>query len=72
MAHEVYAREQQLKQQVTELKIQIDQVKKETAVKEIVESDFFNDLQAKAAALREERAKGKRSKAKSEVGGTKN
>lgn len=72
MAHEVYAREQQLKQQVTQLKIQIDQVKKESAVKEIVESDFFSDLQLKAAALRKERTQAKRSETKSHDGGTKN
>jgi hypothetical protein len=52
MAEQVYGREQQLKQQIQELKIEVDQARKEKAVSEIVESDFFSDLQDKAKSLR--------------------
>lgn len=52
MAQELRAREQALKQQVRELSIQIDQVKREQQVKEIVENDFFIDLQKRAADIR--------------------
>ena len=39
MAREVHAREQSLKQQVQELRIQIDEVKKAREVAEITEKD---------------------------------
>ncbi|MBD2460432.1 hypothetical protein H6G89_05185 [Oscillatoria sp. FACHB-1407] len=52
MAREVYAREQRLKQTVQELRIEIDEVKRKKQVNEIVESDFFQDLQAKARLAR--------------------
>jgi nitrate/nitrite-specific signal transduction histidine kinase len=52
MAREVYAREQRLKQTVHELRIEIDEVKRKKQVNEIVESDFFQDLQAKARLAR--------------------
>lgn len=52
MAREVYAREQRLKQTVQELRIEIDEVKRKKQVNEIVESDFFQDLQAKARMAR--------------------
>ncbi|MCB9135680.1 MAG: HAMP domain-containing protein [Anaerolineales bacterium] len=55
MAQEVRTRERQLKQQIRELTIQIDQTKKETQVKEIVDSDFFQDLQTRAEKLRRTR-----------------
>lgn len=52
MAQELRAREQALKQQVRELSIQIDHAKREQQVKEIVENDFFIDLQKRAADIR--------------------
>ncbi|MDX2216755.1 MAG: cache domain-containing protein [Oculatellaceae cyanobacterium bins.114] len=52
MAREVYAREQRLKQTVQELRIEIDETKRKKQVNEIVESDFFQDLQAKARVAR--------------------
>jgi methyl-accepting chemotaxis protein len=52
MAQEVYAREQQLKQQLQDLKIEIDESKRKKQVSEIVETDFFKDLQAKARKMR--------------------
>lgn len=48
-------REQQLKQQVTELRIEIDEAKKTREVHRIVESDFFQDIQRKAQELRNAR-----------------
>lgn len=55
MAREVYAREQSLKQQVQELRIQIDEAKKAREVAEITETDYFRDLCAKAQRLRQRR-----------------
>lgn len=53
MAQQVYLREQRLKQQVQELKIEIDEAKRQKQVKEIVETDFFQDLVGKAQTLRQ-------------------
>jgi len=55
MAREVYARAETLKQQVQELKIEIDEVKRQKQVKEIVETDFFQDLRDKARQARQQR-----------------
>jgi len=55
MAREVYAREQLLKQQVQELRIQIDEAKKAREVAEITETEYFRDLRAKAQRLRQRR-----------------
>lgn len=52
MAREVYARTQNLKQQVQELRIEIDVFKRQKQVEEIVETDFFKDLQSKARKMR--------------------
>jgi CheY-like chemotaxis protein len=52
MAHEVYAREQSLRQQVLALRIQIDEAKKAREVAEITESDYFRDLKERAQHLR--------------------
>ncbi len=52
MVSKVYQREQTLIRQVEELKIEIDEVKRRKQVSEIVESDFFQDLQAKARRMR--------------------
>jgi len=54
MAREVYAREQRLKQQVEQLKIEIDQSKKAHQVAEITETDYFQQLQRKASQLRKQ------------------
>jgi nitrate/nitrite-specific signal transduction histidine kinase len=53
MARQVAVRQQQLKRQVRALKIEIDDVKQQQQVKEIVETDFFQDLTAKARDLRD-------------------
>jgi CheY-like chemotaxis protein len=52
MAGEVYAREERLKQQVQELRIQIDEGKKAREVAEITDTDYFRTLQEKARQLR--------------------
>jgi DNA-binding response OmpR family regulator len=52
MAQEVYAREQRLRQQVQELRIEIDEVKKARQVAEITETDYFHQLQEKARRMR--------------------
>ena len=52
MVAKVAAREQRLKEQVRELRIEIDEVKRQKQVSEIVETDFFQDLKAKAHAMR--------------------
>lgn len=55
MAREVAERERQLKEQVRQLVIQIDEHKREHQVREITETDYFHDLQRKAKSLRENR-----------------
>lgn len=45
-------REKELRAEVQKLRIQIDQAKKEQQVAEITESDYFQDLQAKAKNIR--------------------
>ena len=52
MAGEVYAREERLRQQVQELRIQIDEGQKAREVAEITETDYFRALQEKARRLR--------------------
>ena len=51
-ALEAYIREQGLRIQIQELRIEIDEVKRQRQVREIVGSDFFQDLQSKARAMR--------------------
>ena len=53
MAREVYAREQRLKQQVQELRIEIDVSRKARQVAEITETDYFRALRDRASSLRE-------------------
>jgi two-component system, cell cycle response regulator len=52
MARQVYAREQHLRRQVQQLRIEIDQAKKAREVAEITESDYFQQLLGKADELR--------------------
>jgi CheY-like chemotaxis protein len=52
MAHEVHAREQRLKQEVQQLRIEIDEARTARQVAEITETDYFQDLQRKADQLR--------------------
>jgi DNA-binding response OmpR family regulator len=53
MAREVYTREQRLKQQIQELRIEIDEARQATKVAEIVESDYFRNLRQQAEGLRQ-------------------
>jgi DNA-binding response OmpR family regulator len=52
MALEVQAREQRLKQQIQELRIEVDEVKKAQQIAEITETDYFYQLKQKAKDLR--------------------
>jgi two-component system, cell cycle response regulator len=52
MAREVAAREQALEQEVRQLRIEIDATRAATQVAEITETDYFQELQRKASALR--------------------
>jgi CRP-like cAMP-binding protein len=56
MVREVYSREQRLKQQVAELRIEIDEAKKERQVAEITETEYFQQLKMKASQLRSTRS----------------
>lgn len=58
MVDKVREREESLKQQVAELKIEIDEVKRQQQVGEIVDSDFFQDLRHKAQVIRNRRSQG--------------
>lgn len=57
-ALEAYIREQSLKHEIQQLRIEIDEVKRQKQVSEIVDSDFFQDLQAKARTIRSRRSAG--------------
>lgn len=52
MASQIEARETRLKNQVAELKIEIDRTKQDEDVREIVESDYFKALRQKARGFR--------------------
>lgn len=54
MAEDVIKREMQLRHQVVELQVVIDQHQKETTVEQIVSSDFFQDLQKRAKDWRKD------------------
>lgn len=56
MLGKVREREESLKVQVEELQFQIDNDKRSKDVKEIVESEFFQDLKQRAAEVRKQRA----------------
>lgn len=52
MVEKVYSRERSLRERVAQLEIMVDRSKLETQVKEIVDSDFFQDLQSKVQDMR--------------------
>lgn len=52
MAAKVGARERSLTREVQRLKVEIDATRREEAVKQITETDFFSDLTSKAADMR--------------------
>jgi len=53
MAIEIQTREEKLKKQVEELRIEIDEAKKTRHVEQIVESEYFKELQVNAKKLRQ-------------------
>jgi len=53
MAAEVRAREERLRAEVLELRIEIDQARQAKRVSEITDTDFFRDLRARATTLRQ-------------------
>ncbi len=53
MVNEVIARQQRLRQQIRDLKIEIDQTRKAKEVEGIVETDYFQNLQQKAKQFRQ-------------------
>jgi len=64
MVGKVYQREQTLRRQVEELRIEVDEAKRQKQVSDIVDSDFFQDLQTRA---RDMRKRGQRSSGESET-----
>ncbi|MDP8904009.1 MAG: response regulator, partial [Chloroflexota bacterium] len=52
MAEEVVAREQRLRQQVQELRIEIDEARQAARVAEITGTEYFRDLRSRADDLR--------------------
>jgi two-component system cell cycle response regulator len=53
MAREVHAREDRLRRQVQELRIEIDEARQTTKVAEITESDYFKQLLRQSVQLRQ-------------------
>ncbi len=53
MAGEIYNREERLKKEVRDLKIEIDKTKQKAEVSKIVDTDYFRNLRTKAKELRE-------------------
>lgn len=64
-ALESYIREQSLRREIHQLRIEIDEAKRQQQVKEIVETDFFAGLQAKAKEIRHRGQRSKQSKSES-------
>ncbi|HWQ16133.1 MAG TPA: response regulator [Roseiflexaceae bacterium] len=52
MAREVHAREQRLRQQVQELRIEVDKARQNQQVSKITGTDYFRELRGKAGELR--------------------
>ncbi|MCC6803040.1 MAG: DUF3365 domain-containing protein [Anaerolineae bacterium] len=59
MAKEIYAREQQLKQTIHSLQIQIDKEKESQEVAQITDSDYFQNLQQRVREIRQRDGNGK-------------
>jgi CRP-like cAMP-binding protein len=55
MAAQVQKREEELRKEIMQLRIEIDEAKRQKQVREIVETDFFHDLQSKAQSMRKQR-----------------
>ncbi|MBN1220778.1 MAG: HAMP domain-containing protein [Anaerolineae bacterium] len=61
-ALEAYIREQNLRQEIQQLRIEIDEAKRQREVEEIVEADTFQSLRARARDLRRRRQQPKQDK----------
>ena len=57
-AEEVQTRETQLKNQIKDLRIEIDEIKRSKQVGEIVDTEYFQNLTSQARKLRAERSEG--------------
>jgi hypothetical protein len=68
-ALESYIREQALRQEIQQLRIEIDEARRQQQVSEIVDTDFFQDLRSKARDLRR---RGRRGESNSPEGDTSN
>lgn len=58
VALESYLREQVLRREIQQLRIEIDEAKRQKQVSEIVDTDFFQNVQARARAMRQRRQAG--------------
>jgi HAMP domain-containing protein len=58
MGKQVVTREQDLKRQVLELKIEIDESKKQASIAQIVDSEYFRDLEQRVGQIRRTRKEG--------------
>jgi hypothetical protein len=56
MIEKVYQREQRLMVEVSKLRIEIDESKRQKQISEIVDTDFFRELQSKATDMRQRRS----------------
>jgi hypothetical protein len=52
MVHGIYLREQQLRQQLQKLRLEIDETKRQRQVADIAESEAFQKLQEEAKEMR--------------------
>lgn len=59
-ALEAYIREQSLRQEIQELRIEIDETRRKKQVSEIVDTELFQDLRSRAQGLRERRRRGEK------------
>ena len=66
MIGKVAKREKNLRERVQQLEIMIDEGKRDKQVQEIVDSDFFRDLQQKAQAVRDRDKEAQKKKKKDE------
>jgi len=53
MAEQVAVRERKLREQVKALRVEIDQERRKQSVEEVVDSDFFRELESRAAQIRQ-------------------
>ena len=58
VALEAYLREQTLRREIQQLRIEIDEAKRQKQVSEIVDTDFFQNVQTRARAMRQRRQAG--------------